>query len=187
MSASMNLHTPIALTRDCPAVLIPEGSEVTLAAGTEVYVTQALGGSVTVNVHGNLARISAEHVDALGMERDRGPIAQSDTGADGRVDEGLIWDQLRTCYDPEIPINIVELGLIYRCEVSPLPAGGNRVEIDMTLTAPGCGMGPILVEDVRGKVSEVPHVTEVSVDLTFDPPWNSEMMSEAARLQTGMY
>jgi probable FeS assembly SUF system protein SufT len=187
MNASLDVRTPIVLARDCPAVLIPEGSPVTLEQGTEVYVTQALGGSVTVNVRGNLARISAAHVDALGMEKPSGPQAgDAATAASGRVDEGLVWDQLRTCFDPEIPINIVELGLIYRCEIVPL-MGGNRVEIDMTLTAPGCGMGPILVEDVRGKVSEVPNVSEVAVELTFDPPWNAEMMSEAARLQTGLY
>jgi len=178
-------HTPIALLHDCPAVLIPEGTPVTLSEGTAVYITQALGGSVTVNVNGNLARIAAAHVDALGMEPDRGP-AQGDS-SDGEVDEGLNWAQLQTCYDPEIPINIVELGLIYRCEVVPDEQGGKRVEIDMTLTAPGCGMGPILVDDVRGKVSTVPNVSSVAVELTFDPPWNSEMMSEAARLQTGMY
>lgn len=185
MNADFDRHTPIALSRECPAVLIPEGTAVTLSAGTEVYVTQALGGSVTVNVNGNLARISAEHVDALGMTRDAGPAQEA--GNDGEVDESLIWAQLQTCYDPEIPINIVELGLIYRCEVVKEPDGKQRVEIDMTLTAPGCGMGPILVEDVRGKVSTVPNVSSVSVELTFDPPWNSEMMSEAARLETGMY
>ncbi len=187
MNASIDVRTPVALARDCPAVLIPEGTPVTLKTGTEVFVTQALGGSVTVNVHGNLARISAEHVDALGMERSAGPSPEAIATGDGRVDESLIWDQLRTCYDPEIPINIVELGLIYRCEVVALPNGGNRVEIDMTLTAPGCGMGPILVDDVRSKVSEVPHVSEVEVELTFDPPWHSDMMSEAARLETGLY
>ena len=178
-------HTPIALSRDCPAALIPEGTQVTLEAGTTVYVTQALGGSVTVNVNGNLARIPAAHIDALGME----PIAaHADApSGDGEVDESLIWEQLRTCYDPEIPINIVELGLIYRCAVKSREDGAKLVEIDMTLTAPGCGMGPILVDDVREKVRTVPNVSEVVVDLPFAPPWNSEMMSEAARLQTGMY
>ncbi|MSR15138.1 MAG: putative Fe-S cluster assembly protein SufT [Gammaproteobacteria bacterium] len=186
MNASIDLNRPIALTRGCSAVLIPEGTKVTLKAGTQVFVTQALGGSVTVNVNGNLARIPFHELDALGMENtqlESAPARQSD----GKVDESLVWDQLRTCYDPEIPINIVELGLIYRCEVIALEAFGNRVEIDMTLTAPGCGMGPILVDDVTAKVREVPNVTEVKVELTFDPPWASEMMSEAARLQTGMY
>jgi probable FeS assembly SUF system protein SufT len=103
------------------------------------------------------------------------------------VDESLIWDQLRTCYDPEIPINIVDLGLIYDCFISSLAEGGNRVEIKLTLTAPGCGMGQFLVEDVKSKIEQVPNVTEVEVELVFDPPWNYDMMSEAARLQTGMY
>ena len=182
---SFDPHTPVALSRDCPAVLIPDGTQVTLEAGTEVYVTQALGGTVTVNVRGNLVRIPAAHVDALGME----PLVAhaQDEASNGEVDEGLIWEQLKTCYDPEIPINIVELGLIYRCEIKTREDGAKLVEIDMTLTAPGCGMGPILVDDVREKVRSVPNVSEVVVDLTFDPPWNSEMMSEAARLQTGMY
>jgi probable FeS assembly SUF system protein SufT len=181
-----DFNRPIALNRECSAVLIPEGTKITLEAGTQVFVTQALGGSVTVNVNGNLARIPSHELDALGMESAHSESVTTPVG-DGTVDESLVWDQLRTCYDPEIPINIVELGLIYRCEVVSLPDAGNRVEIDMTLTAPGCGMGPILVDDVAAKVREVPNVTDVKVELTFDPPWASEMMSEAARLQTGMY
>jgi probable FeS assembly SUF system protein SufT len=185
MTSPVDFNRPVTLSRNCPAVLIPQGTTITLETGTQVFITQALGGSVTVNVNGNLARIAAHDVDAIGMETET--AARAATTSDGTVDESLVWDQLRTCYDPEIPINIVELGLIYRCEVVPLPDHGNRVEIDMTLTAPGCGMGPILVDDVTAKVREVPQVTDVKVELTFDPPWNSEMMSEAARLQTGMY
>ena len=181
------MNTPIELTRDCPAVLIPEGSNVTLDAGTQVFVTQALGGAVTVNVNGNLARIAAADVDALGMEAAALPADHAAAAADGSVDADLIWEQLSTCYDPEIPINIVELGLIYRCEVKRDDDGVNRIEIDMTLTAPGCGMGPFLVDDVRSKVLQVPNVDEVDVDLVFDPPWNQDMMSEAARLETGLY
>ncbi len=183
-----NLYgTPITLGRDCAAVMIPEGATVTLSAGTVVYVTQALGGAVTVNANGNLARIGAADVDALGMEAASLPADQAEGNADGSVDPGLIWEQLATCYDPEIPINIVELGLIYRCEVKPGDDGRQRVEIDMTLTAPGCGMGPFLVDDVRSKVAQVPNVSDVDVELVFDPPWNQEMMSEAARLETGLY
>jgi probable FeS assembly SUF system protein SufT len=179
-------RSPVALLRDCAAVLIPEGSAVTLDAGTEVYITQALGGAVTVNVNGNLARIASHDVDALGMEPTALPAEGARANTDGSVDESLIWEQLATCYDPEIPINIVELGLIYRCEVKA-DASGNRVEIDMTLTAPGCGMGPFLVEDVRAKVSQVPNVGEVDVELVFEPPWSQDMMSDAARLETGLY
>jgi probable FeS assembly SUF system protein SufT len=186
MTAPQDFTSPITLARDCPAVLIPQGSPITLDAGSIVFVTQALGGSVTVNFNGNLARISADHLDALGIDRTESAHPREQSG-DGTVDEGLIWDQLRTCYDPEIPINIVELGLIYRCEVVRQADGGNLVEIDMTLTAPGCGMGPVLVDDVAGKVRDIPNVADVKVDLTFDPPWNAEMMSEEARLQTGMY
>ena len=186
MTAPDDFARPLALTRDCAAALIPQGTKITLEAGTTVLVTQALGGSVTVNVNGNLARIAASDLDALGMTASA-ESAREAAAVDGVVDESLVWDQLRTCYDPEIPINIVELGLIYRCEIVTLAEGGNRVEIDMTLTAPGCGMGPILVDDVTAKVREIAHVTDVKVDLTFDPPWHSDMMSDAARLETGMY
>ena len=186
MNHAQDFTSPIVLSRDCPAVLIPEGAAITLKQGSEVYVTQALGGSVTVNVNGNLARVSAEHVDALGMAAPEAPAGDSAANADGSVQSDLIWEQLSTCYDPEIPINIVELGLIYRCEVVAADSG-NRVEIDMTLTAPGCGMGPFLVEDVRAKIARIPHVTAVDVELVFDPPWNPGMMSEAARLETGFY
>src|SRR5579885_250381 len=182
------LHQATALKRDCDAVLIPHGTPTLIAAGTEVVVTQALGGSVTVNVHGNLARIAGRDLDALGMEpQAAAPQARDQARQGGGVNEGLLWEQLRTCYDPEIPINIVDLGLVYKCEVTPLPGGGNRVDVRMTLTAPGCGMGQFLVEDVRAKLAQVPNVTEVNVELVFDPPWHQGMMSEAARLQTGMY
>jgi probable FeS assembly SUF system protein SufT len=186
MNHPNDFGNPISLTRDCEAVLIPEGSPITLKAGVHVYVTQALGGSVTINVNGNLARISPENLDAIGMEPETLPAGRANDKGDGSVDMDLVWEQLGTCYDPEIPIDIVELGLIYRCEVVP-GANGNRVEIDLTLTAPGCGMGPFLVDDVRAKVAQVPNVSDVDVDLVFDPPWNPEMMSEAARLQTGLY
>ncbi|MBI2799953.1 MAG: putative Fe-S cluster assembly protein SufT [Gammaproteobacteria bacterium] len=186
MTASVDFTQSIVLSHACAAVLIPQGTPITLEAGTSVFVTQALGGAVTVNVNGNLARVAASDIDALGMEP-AGLPAQTAGSPSGEVDETLVWDQLRTCYDPEIPINIVELGLIYRCEIVRDEATGNRVEIDMTLTAPGCGMGPTLVDDVAAKVREVPHVNDVKVELTFDPPWNADLMSEAARLQTGMY
>jgi probable FeS assembly SUF system protein SufT len=186
MTDPKDFPQPIVLLRECPAVRIPEGSELILAAGTEVYVTQALGGSVTVNVRGNLARISAANLDALGMAPTTPVPEHTAASQAGEVDVALVWEQLSTCYDPEIPINIVELGLIYRCEILPAEQG-KRVEIDMTLTAAGCGMGPILVEDVRSKVAQVPNVSEVEVDLVFDPPWSQDMMSEAARLETGLY
>ena len=187
MNDPHNYNEPITVLHDCEAVLIPEGSKINLVAGTTVYITQALGGSVTVNVNGVLARIAAADVEAIGLEKTAMPVDSAVASADGKVDESLIWDQLKTCYDPEIPIDIVELGLVYRCEVEKLESGGNTVNIDMTLTAPGCGMGPFLVDDVQTKVADVPNVTDVVVELVFDPPWNPEMMSEAARLQTGLY
>lgn len=182
----MNMYEPITLQRDCEAVLIPQGTPISLPAESVVFVTQALGGSVTVNVNGNLARVAGEDLDALGME----PVPEVSERADlGDVEtEDLVWEQLRTCYDPEIPINIVDLGLIYECKLTPLNADeqGVSVEVSMTLTAPGCGMGEILVEDVRYKLLQIPAVKEANVALTFDPPWDQSMMSEAARLQTGL-
>ena len=186
----MSQYSPneaIILNRECEAALIPTGTPVMIPEGSVVYITQALGGSYTVNINGNLARIADEDADALGFEASRvaTPEKKELTG-DGRVDEDAIWEMLRTCYDPEIPINIVELGLIYECDVIPVE-NGNRVNILMTLTAPGCGMGEFLADDVRAKVVSLDNVTEVNVELTFDPPWSQDMMSEAARLQTGMY
>ncbi|MBN4078420.1 putative Fe-S cluster assembly protein SufT [Gammaproteobacteria bacterium AH-315-C21] len=174
----------IPLKRDCKATLIPVGTEITIPSATQVVVTQALGGSFTVNVAGNLARIAGEDADALGLEYTL--IKKDITDVDGPVDIEQVWEQLRTCYDPEIPVNIVELGLIYECKTTELEDGGNQVNITMTLTAPGCGMGPILVDDAHSKVMSVKNVTEVHCELVFDPPWDQGMMSEAARLQTGL-
>ena len=182
----MHAYEPVTLARDCDAILIPAGTHITLQAGAVVFITQALGGNYTVNVNGNLAQVGACDADALGFDVEV-PVMAPDAGAaPGPVQEELLWDQMRTCYDPEIPINIVDLGLVYECKVTPLPDAGNRVDVRMTLTAPGCGMGQFLAEDVRSKLKEVPNVSEVNVDLTFDPPWSQDMMTEAARLETGM-
>lgn len=175
---------PVKFERDCPAVLVPQGEAVTLPAGSVGYITQALGGSFTVFVEGNLFRISGDDADAIGKTRPE-PLRLEEGAGDAEV-EKLVWEQLRTCFDPEIPINVVELGLVYDCELEPVE-GGRKVNIRMTLTAPGCGMGEILVEDVRTKVERVPTVLEADVELVFDPPWNQTMMSEAARLETGMF
>ena len=177
----------ITVNRDVEAILIPVGTPITVPEGSEVFITQALGGNYTVNVNGNLAQVGARDADALGFDVPQESIIDpAAIPKDGSVNEELIWNQMRTCYDPEIPINIVELGLIYDCKITPME-DGNRVDILMTLTAPGCGMGDFLAEDVRSKVASVPNVDEVNVELTFDPPWSQEMMSEAARLETGMY
>ena len=175
------------LRRDCLGILIPIGTEVVLKKGSQVIVTQALGGSATVNHDGNLIRISSEHLDALDLDIPENQSASEGQLNDGNIDIDSVWDQLRTCYDPEIPINIVELGLIYRCELVEDSEGSRKVEIDMTLTAPGCGMGPFLVEDVRCKILGIPNVNTVSVELVFDPPWRPDMMSDEARLEAGLY
>ena len=170
------------MKRDCPAVLIPAGTGITIQAGVPVVIVQDLGGSYTVIVHGNMARIAGADADALGKEIP----AAADPAATGQLTEDQVYEVLRTCYDPEIPINIVELGLVYDLQILPLPAGGNRVEIKMTLTAPGCGMGPVLQQDVESKVLALPGVKEAGVFLVWDPPWNRDMLSEAAKLQLGM-
>ncbi len=175
---------PIKFERDCDVVLVPQGDKVSLPAGTVGYITQALGGSFTVFVDGNLFRVAGENADAIGKTAPK-LLELADTEDDNAV-EKLIWSQLRTCFDPEIPINVVELGLIYDCQIERLPDGLRKVSIQMTLTAPACGMGDILVDDVRAKVERVPTVTEADVDLVFDPPWGRHMMSEIAQLETGM-
>jgi probable FeS assembly SUF system protein SufT len=175
---------PVKFERDCSAVLVPQGENVTLPAGSVGYITQALGGSFTVFVEGNLFRIAGDDADAMG--KDRPAALELDDDADDDAVEVLVWKQLRTCFDPEIPINVVELGLIYDCDIERAEDGSRKVNIKMTLTAPACGMGDILVDDVRTKVERVPTVSEADVDLVFDPPWNQSMMSDAARLETGM-
>lgn len=179
-------HTnePFSLSRDVSAIIIPAGEQVTLREGTSGFITQALGGSFTVYVEGNLFRVSGTDADALGKEPVPPPdVPENATDADI---EAVIWDQLKTCYDPEIPVDIVNLGLVYRCEVTPLGNGERSVSVDMTLTAPGCGMGDVLVEDAREKIAVIPTISEVRVELVFDPPWNVGMMTEEARLQTGL-
>lgn len=175
---------PVRFERDCAAVLVPQGESVTLPAGSAGYITQALGGSYTVFVEGNLFRIAGRDADAIGKEPPV-PLELPD-GADDAAVERMVWSQLRTCFDPEIPINVVDLGLVYEAEVQPVDEGQRRIEVKMTLTAPGCGMGEILVDDVRSKLELIPTVAEADVELVFDPPWNRSMMSEAARLETGM-
>jgi probable FeS assembly SUF system protein SufT len=177
----------IILKRDCPAVLIPAGDKITLQAGEPVIITQALGGSFTVVIHGNMARIDARDADALGHAPPTAAPAETPAAPDSAtVSEEQVMEKLRTCYDPEIPVNIVDLGLVYDLQIQPLPAGGRRVEIKMTLTAPGCGMGPVLQQDVETKVSSIPGVKEAAVFLVWDPPWNRDMLTETAKLELGL-
>ena len=175
---------PVTLTRDCDAVLIPAGEKVKLPEGSTGFITQALGGSFTVYIEGNLFRIAGIDADAIGEERVVPPEVPDD--ATPEQFESVVWDQLRTCFDPEIPINIVDLGLIYECRIERAPTGGRDVYIKMTLTAPGCGMGDILTRDIRDKLEIVPTVEKAEVELVFDPPWNQAMMSEEARLEAGL-
>ena len=178
-----NDNEPVTLQRDVEAVMVPAGVSVTLRQGKTGFITQALGGSFTVYVEGNLFRVAGKNADALGKEPSI-PLELPPDATDEDV-KNLVWEQMRTCYDPEIPVNIVDLGLIYECELRHEPAG-RVASIKMTLTAPGCGMGEVLVQDVREKVEMVPTIEHAEVELVFDPPWNQTMMSEAARLQTGI-
>ncbi|MBS0439745.1 MAG: putative Fe-S cluster assembly protein SufT [Proteobacteria bacterium] len=184
MGAYNQSSEPVVFERDCAAVMVPQGQEVTLPAGQNGYITQALGGSFTVFVDGNLFRIAGADADAIGKEPPLAIVVDEHT-SDADV-EKLVWEQLRTCFDPEIPVNIVDLGLVYECTLSHREDGTRKVEVRMTLTAPGCGMGDILVEDVRTKLEAIPTVTETDVELVFDPPWNHTMMSDVAKLETGM-
>ncbi len=176
-------NEPVAFQRDCDAALIPSGDTGTIPKGAEGMITQALGGSYTVYLQGNLFRIDGKDADAIGKEPE--PTPELPENASDADVEKLVWEQMRRCFDPEIPINVVDLGLVYRCDIEAVGAD-RRVSIDMTLTAPGCGMGDILAYDVREKVRQVPTVEDVTVEIVFDPPWSYEMMSDAARLQTGM-
>jgi len=177
-------NDPIVVQREVKAVAIPAGVEVTLKIGSVGYITQALGGSFTVYVEGNLYRIAGSDADAIGKTPASAP--EVPPGASEEEFKNIVWQQLKTCYDPEIPVNIVDLGLIYECDVQRHEDATRTVDIKMTLTAPGCGMGEILVQDVRDKVQIVPTVARANVELVFDPPWNHTMMSDEARLQTGM-
>jgi probable FeS assembly SUF system protein SufT len=174
----------VTTTRDIEASEIPAGTKFTIPAGTPLQITQSLGGTYTVMMPmGYLARIDSKDADAIGEE----PPPEIDEAATaGKSVEDLSWDQLRTCFDPEIPVNIVDLGLVYGCEVTPLPEGGNKVDVKFTLTAPGCGMGDVLRDDIRQKLLTVPGVKEADVQVLFDPPWNMSMMSDAAKLQLGL-
>jgi probable FeS assembly SUF system protein SufT len=177
-------NEPVVIQRDVEAVMVPGGQPITLKLGLAGYITQALGGSFTLYVEGNLYRLAGDQADAIGKEVVRPPeLPPNATEADVRE---LAWQQMRSCFDPEIPINIVDLGLVYECEVTAGAEQTRDIRVTMTLTAPGCGMGEVLVQDVREKLEVIPTIGRVEVNLTFDPPWSQSMMSDAARLQTGM-
>jgi probable FeS assembly SUF system protein SufT len=171
----------IEVTRECEAMLIPSGVKVTIQKGSLVVITQALGNSYTVYVNGNLVRVAGKDGDALGMVI----LEEEDVNQLPGTTEDKIWEVMKTCFDPEIPVNVVDLGLVYECKITPNEKG-EHVEIKMTLTAPGCGMGPVLVADIEQKIRGIKEVADVKVELVFDPPWNRGMMSDVAKLQLGM-
>ncbi|HBA38802.1 MAG TPA: putative Fe-S cluster assembly protein SufT [Deltaproteobacteria bacterium] len=183
----MKTNESIILSRDCEAIQIPSGKKVMLPAGSQVTVTQSLGGTYTVVTgQGDMVRIANKDADAIGKEAEASQ-AEKLTVVEGPADlEKLVWDQLKTCFDPEIPVNIVDLGLVYHCQVTPLPEGGNKVDVKFTLTAQGCGMGGVLKADMQSKILNLSDVKDVDVEVVFDPPWEPSMMSDAAKIQLNM-
>ena len=180
-------NTEFTLSRDTEAIQIPSGAKTTIPAGTQGVITQTLGGSYTIATYQGLARIAEKDLDALGIERPQtNGSAETPRTPSGEVDEKAVWDQLRQCYDPEIPVNIVDLGLVYDCKLEKGENGGTKVEVKMTLTAPGCGMGPAIAHDAQSKIMSIDGVDEAQVDLVWDPPWNQNMISEAGRMKLGM-
>lgn len=172
---------------DCEAVQIPHGTTVTLPKGTPIHLAQSLGGAYTVHALDGLYRIASQHAGALGLEAEAGspPSAASPAGAE-TLTEQQVWDVLRTCFDPEIPLNIVDLGLVYDLGIEPLPDGAHRVNVKMTLTAPGCGMGTVIAGDAQEKLVGLPGVGEANVEIVWDPPWHQSMISAEGRRVLGL-
>src|ERR1700730_17026411 len=180
----MSDNHEIELARDCEAIQIPAGLKTTIPAGTRVIITQSLGGSYTIACDYGLFRISEETAGALGLEP-RSSLEKSEKSGE-QIDEEEVWDQLRTVYDPEIPLNIVNLGLVWAGQVVTSQESATRVEVKMTLTAPGCGMGPAIAQDARSKILTIPGVDEADVELVWDPPWNQHMISEVGKMKLGL-
>jgi probable FeS assembly SUF system protein SufT len=180
----MHQVTSVELKRDCEAVQIPAGTPVTLPAGSPVDITQTLGGSYTVHAQGGLFRIAARDADALGL--DTAPAPTNESAGIGDVTDEQIWKTLKTCYDPEIPVNIVDLGLVYDMQIDRLPTGHSNVQVKMTLTAPGCGMGGVIAGDAQQKLLSLPGVEEASVEIVWDPPWHHSMIKESGRKILGL-
>ena len=171
----------VVALEDCPARLVPSGTKIIIPKDTFVTITQALGGNYTVAVNGNMARVDGTDASALGLKAEE--LIFEENNSDEILEE-QVWQALKSIYDPEIPVNLVDLGLIYSVNISQEKAS---IQIDMTLTAPGCGMGPVMVSDIKYRLSKIPNVEHVEVELVFDPPWSREMMSEEAQLETGMF
>lgn len=182
----MHENTEFRLSRDVEAIQIPSGQKMTLEAGTEGVITQTLGGSYTVATPFGLSRVAEKDIDALGLEKPQTETQEKTGSSNGEVSEDDVWNQLKQCYDPEIPVNIVDLGLVYDCRLTKKEEGGTKVEVKMTLTAPGCGMGPAIAHDAQSKILSIDGVDEADVQLVWDPPWNQNMISEAGRMKLGM-
>ncbi len=180
----MNDHREIALARDCDAIQIPSGHPIVLPSGMNVIITQSLGGTYTVATPGGLARIEQKDIDALGMDPAADP-GDSKVKSEGPLVDG-VWSQLKTVFDPEIPVNVVDLGLIYDCQVNDKDGGGKSVLVKMTLTAPGCGMGPAIAADARSRILALEGIEDAEVELVWDPPWNQSMISEEGRMKLGL-
>jgi probable FeS assembly SUF system protein SufT len=183
----MHENTEFTLSRDVEAIQIPSGTKTTIPEGTPGVITQTLGGSYTIATYQGLARVAEKDLDALGLEKPAANGAEKPASpSNGEVDEKMVWDQLRQCFDPEIPVNIVDLGLVYDCQLTTRPEGGTKVDVKMTLTAPGCGMGPAIAHDAQSKILTIDGIDEADVQLVWDPPWNQSMISEAGRMKLGM-
>ena len=175
----------IKVNRDCDAILIPGGEKVVLVEGTHVRITQALGGDYTVYVNGNLLKVSGKDADAIGIKVKNDPIKKNKVSSNKIITEEEAWDVMKTCYDPEIPVNVVDLGLIYDLKMTDSKQG-IKINVKMTLTAPGCGMGPVIAQDVEDKLMGLPNIINVQVELVWDPVWNQSMMTDSAKLELGM-
>jgi probable FeS assembly SUF system protein SufT len=182
----MHENTEFNTSRDVEAIAIPMGTKFTIPAGTPGVITQSLGGSYTVATYHGLARVAERDGDALGLQRAEATPARAAGTNGAEVSEDDVWNQLKQCYDPEIPVNIVDLGLVYDCKLTKKDDGGTRVDVKMTLTAPGCGMGPAIAHDAQSKLLSIDGVDEADVQLVWDPPWNQHMISEAGRMKLGM-
>jgi len=187
MHGGGTMYEETTFTRDCDVVVIPDGYETTIPEGAIGFITQILGGNFTVQMtNGYLVRVAGKDAEAIGREAEAPPEATVDEDGNVVVNSETIWDRLRTCFDPEIPVNIVDLGLVYECDVEETEEDTYKVTVRMTLTAPGCGMGQVLVDDVTYAVKNIPGVTDTDVDLVFDPAWSPALMTEAAKLELGL-
>jgi probable FeS assembly SUF system protein SufT len=195
----LQAYDRVTFAWDCDATQIPSGNPVKIPEGTQAMVTQTLGGNITLQLsnYGGLAQVREKDARVLYREGEPKPERPSQTeeaataaakaAAAGPVDEKSVWEVLKTCFDPEIPVNIVDLGLVYDMKVSPIAEGGNRVDVKMTLTAMGCGMGPSIARDAQNKLLEVPGVAQADVQIVWDPPWNQSMISDDGKKRLGIY